>query len=128
MSEKICESCGNPSPFESFRRRKDGTGRITPFCKTCRNMRKRYRTLYVKYNITGNQMEQMFVLQSGKCAICGEEFKDARSINVDHNHKTGQVRQLLCRGCNYGIGFLRENTETLQKAINYLNKWSTPSL
>ena len=58
--------------------------------------------------------------QNGVCAICGEVNVAGRRLAVDHNHETGQVRGLLCCSCNRGIGFLRDHTDILESAVNYL--------
>jgi len=65
----------------------------------------------------------MFEEQKGCCVICGRhqtEFKTR--LAVDHNHKTGEVRGLLCRPCNAGIGLFNENLSRLENAINYLKE------
>jgi hypothetical protein len=63
--------------------------------------------------------------QGGVCAIC--EKKETRKykgkiirLSIDHNHKTGEIRGLLCHGCNVGIGHFSDSIEFLLKAINYL--------
>lgn len=62
--------------------------------------------------------------QHGVCAICGkpETKPNAKYLAVDHDHKTGEVRGLLCNNCNRALGLLQDNTEVLQNAINYLKK------
>lgn len=79
---------------------------------------------YRKYGITDDQLKQMFIAQEAKCAICGFRFTTSKELCVDHNHTTNQVRQLLCRPCNAGLGYFRENSTTLLKAAEYLNKWN----
>lgn len=75
------------------------------------------------YGITFEQYEQMRVSQNGCCAICGNPFRDGKDTQVDHNHTTGKIRQLLCSHCNTGIGNLMDDVSILAKAIEYLNKW-----
>lgn len=55
-------------------------------------------------------------MPNGKCAICGKE-KD--KLCIDHDHKTGEVRGLLCIKCNSNLGWYENNKE---KINNYLNK------
>ena len=62
----------------------------------------------------------MLKIQNGKCAICGER-KD-KTLVVDHNHKTGEVRGLLCGHCNHVLGFAKDNINILNKMIDYLTK------
>lgn len=77
-----------------------------------------------RYNLTMDQLRQMFVSQNGCCAICNDKFKSRQQTHIDHNHTTGKVRQLLCRRCNTMLGFAKENISILAKAVEYLNKWN----
>src|SRR5690349_10575214 len=62
--------------------------------------------LKMKYGITIEIYDEMLKSQDYKCAICKKpQSKHSRAFAVDHNHKTGKVRALLCDGCNYGVGF-----------------------
>jgi DNA-directed RNA polymerase subunit RPC12/RpoP len=63
---------------------------------------------------------EQFEKQSGKCAICGEAQQNNEMLDVDHNHRTGKVRQLLCRRCNSVIGLTRESIFVLNGVIKYL--------
>ena len=75
------------------------------------------RNICRRYNITIEQYDLMLEQQRGLCKICNQQPK---KICVDHCHKTGTVRGLLCGNCNSAIGLLKENIETLQNAIEYL--------
>lgn len=81
-----------------------------------------------KLGITIEDYEAMLVRQDGKCGLCGASESGGRSkaFHVDHNHKTGQVRALLCARCNPGLGFFNDDPGLLWKAIEYLQKHSTP--
>lgn len=57
------------------------------------------KILKYRYGISGVNFQEMTMRQDGKCAIC----KRSLPLNLDHNHDTGQLRELLCRGCNWGI-------------------------
>lgn len=79
------------------------------------------------YGIDLATYNRMHAEQEGLCAICGqpETRKDPRwdktfRLAVDHDHKTGRVRQLLCRRCNHAIGLMDDSTERLASAIAYL--------
>jgi hypothetical protein len=72
------------------------------------------------YKITIEQYEQKLKEQNYCCAICNkhrDEFK--RNLSVDHNHKTGAVRSLLCIICNSNVAVVEDKLEMIQK---YLNK------
>ncbi len=54
------------------------------------------------------------------CGICGSEIK-GKNKHVDHDHKTGKIRGVLCDNCNHMLGMSHENIELLKKAIVYLS-------
>lgn len=71
------------------------------------------------YGIALDDVENLKISQSNKCAICFQEAK----LYVDHDHETGQLRSLLCSTCNSGIGFLKENPDILRQAAAYIEIW-----
>ena len=71
-----------------------------------------------KYGLSVESVEQLSVAQGGACAVCGEKTK----LSVDHSHKDGHVRGLLCIKCNTGIGMLKDDPEVLRKAATYLEE------
>lgn len=74
------------------------------------------------FGISSDEYEKMLFEQSSKCKICGVERKElSYSLCVDHDHKSGRIRGLLCHGCNTGIGRFKENIISLQNAIIYLS-------
>ena len=75
-----------------------------------------------RYGLTVEQFDEMVFLQNNCCAICSTKFKNAKDTNIDHCHKTGKIRDLLCFKCNVGIGRLNDSIELLEKAIEYLKK------
>ena len=79
-------------------------------------------SLKFNYGITLKQYEKMLKQQNEVCAICGEVNLDGRKLCVDHDHKTGKIRELLCDNCNHVLGMSKENVDRLTKAILYLEK------
>lgn len=79
-----------------------------------------------KYGLTLEDFELLEKAQNGVCAICHKPEVHSRwkRLFVDHNHKTGQVRGLLCSLCNFGIGSLQEEPALLLRAKEYLEKWA----
>ena len=75
-----------------------------------------------KYGLSLDQYNLMLITQTNKFPICKIEFSGSIRPCVDHNHTTGQVRQLLCSKCNNGLGAFNENTSSLSKAIDYILK------
>lgn len=93
---------------------------------------KNNRTLYLKikrasslkknYGLTIADWNKLYKAQNKSCAICRTKVNNGKRLAVDHNHKTGKVRGLLCTQCNQGIGKFRDDIVLLEKAINYLDK------
>ena len=80
-----------------------------------------------KYGITASKFFSMLKAQKGRCAICRrkETFVDKKTgkirlLSVDHNHKTNEIRKLLCHRCNLGLGIFKDDWKLLQIASNYL--------
>lgn len=82
------------------------------------------RNLKRNYGLTPNDFNAMWKQQKGKCAICDIELqprgRTTDSVVVDHNHATGEVRGLLCRSCNHGIGHFKDDPLILKFAAKYL--------
>lgn len=72
-----------------------------------------------RYNISIEEYEIICKKQKGLCAICNKEPK---VLNVDHDHKTGKNRELLCNKCNMGLGSANDSIEILKNMINYIRK------
>lgn len=81
--------------------------------------RRKYRDaeLKYKYGIDSGSYDTLRSEQDNKCVICGIE-KDV--LCVDHNHKTGAIRGLLCFNCNKGLGMFRDSSECLIRAAKYI--------
>jgi len=114
---KACKMCGlifNP------------TGPSNHYCcKECQLESRREAYYLQTYGLTIYQVQKMKEAQGNRCAICGRfPAKDA-VFCVDHCHKTGKVRGLLCQDCNRALGLLRDNPETFMKAADYLKRSTT---
>lgn len=86
-------------------------------------IRKRKWNLKTRFKITIEDYNIMFNKQDGCCAICNKHqtFFNKR-FAVDHDHKTGQIRGLLCDACNLGLGKFDDNVDNLINAIKYLQE------
>jgi hypothetical protein len=71
------------------------------------------------YGITPERYDEMLREQRGGCAICGKRPGDI-PLHVDHDHATGEVRGLLCVGCNNGLGLFDESEELFFSAMTYV--------
>ena len=62
-------------------------------------------------------------IKTAKCCTCKEDKNSLnRAFVVDHCHKTNKVREFVCTSCNKGLGYFKDNVNSLQNAINYLIK------
>jgi len=78
-------------------------------------------TLKTFYNLSLDEFNDIFEKQNGCCAICGiHQSQLKKTLCVDHDHKTGQIRGLLCNKCNRGIGMFNDDVILLETAIKYL--------
>jgi hypothetical protein len=73
-----------------------------------------------KYGLGLIEYQAMFEAQAGRCAIC-KSTPTVKRLSVDHDHKTGVVRGLLCTNCNLGLGNFKDNQEILKAASDYLS-------
>ncbi len=73
-----------------------------------------------RYGITQEQWDAMFESQGRCCKICKGTEHCGMGWNTDHDHKTGEIRGILCRPCNAMLGYARDNVTVLAEAIKYL--------
>jgi len=145
MRIKTCTKCGKEKTINNFTESKSTKDRLRNWCKGCFSLydKERYETAPRPYNKgkalvrywPGSTSEQAFdnysnllELQGGLCAICGkaesakDKFNKIKTLNVDHNHITGEVRGLLCEKCNKGLGFFDDDIVKLNVVIAYLKR------
>lgn len=86
---------------------------------------RRNNDLVTKFGITLDDYNKMLEEQNGGCAICGakENIDSKFSLHVDHSHKTGVVRGILCSSCNLGLGKFKDDPDLLIKASEYLRRF-----
>lgn len=78
--------------------------------------------MFRRYGLTEDEFNRRIRSQNGLCACCGKPPKPHRRATfvVDHDHKTNQVRGLICQKCNVGLGYLGDTVESLRAALRYL--------
>ena len=105
----VCEFCGHKETRRSSKHR---------WCDLCVRPEsfKFDRNLLIKYGISWREYESMMKKQQNKCLIC---LQVPTRFNVDHCHKTGKVRGLLCSRCNGVLEFI-EDSERLSRALDYI--------
>ena len=134
---KVCTRCKTEKTIEAFALRREGRERDhRHWCRECngvylkaywakRGDRSAYNRQMV-YGLSEVDYQAMVAAQGGVCAIClsSPEEVSARwkRLVVDHDHRTGAVRGLLCAHCNKAIGLLKENPSAFLNAIRYLSR------
>jgi hypothetical protein len=85
------------------------------YCRTCKMDSFRRAT----YGIDTAMRDQMLQEQEYLCKICKEPFTDDKYF-IDHSHKDGHTRGILCVTCNALLGMAYDNIKILESAITYL--------
>lgn len=114
---KVCRICETEKPLSAFYFRKDsGTHRSE--CKECLIEVTRYRNT----GWTQADYDKALLKQHGSCAICQSKLNSSRytKLAVDHCHKTGKLRGLLCTNCNTAIGLLKDSPVRIRAALKYI--------
>lgn len=93
------------------------------YSKRNKEVRKRNNRKHIlkAYNLTLEHFDRLKKINNNKCWICGCE-SHTEELCVDHNHKTNDIRGLLCHNCNKTLGIINENPFILIKMVHYLNK------
>lgn len=116
---RTCRTCSKNRAERFFQGQR---GRV---CQRCRRTRSRTnarnKRVLETYGLTESDYLALFQAQEGLCAICGG--KRRQLLSIDHDHRTGQVRGLLCRRCNGQLlTAARDSIEILQAAAAYLQR------
>lgn len=129
---KYCCICKNTKLLTKFHKSKRSSDGLKAQCKDCRNLYSRnftkenphlikQRELKIDFNITLNQYNQMLKDQNECCALCNRHQSNfKRSLAVDHCHKTGRIRGLLCIACNTALGRFKDDIDLVNRIIKYL--------
>ena len=76
-----------------------------------------------RYGLTIEEKERILISQNNLCVIGNHPFKDKRDMCIDHDHKTGKIRQILCANHNWACGFLHDSPKEAIELAQYLIKW-----
>lgn len=124
---KYCPRCDQVKSIDEFGKNRAEKSGLTAYCLGCHNIVMREqrikrdgstRNFHLKrrYGLTEGEVDEMIARQGGKCMIC----RTAPAEHVDHDHKTGEVRGVLCFNCNGGLGQFKDRRDTMSRAIGYL--------
>jgi hypothetical protein len=91
--------------------------------------RRYHRRAHLKYTfgMTLEEYDELLLAQEGVCAVCRREETSLRrgvvkSLDVDHDHKTGEIRGLLCSACNTALGLLQDDPLRIRALSNYIER------
>ncbi len=138
---KTCFKCKQEKDISCFRTHKSGrqVGQFFSYCKECETIRhkewvknnkekntliKRKSQLKTIFGISLETYQEMLSNQNGACAICGKPetslsvWNTSKVLSVDHDHKTGKVRGLLCGKCNLLLGIYESRKTEFEKYLN----------
>jgi hypothetical protein len=139
---KRCTKCGKKQPKSEFNKCETAKDGLHSNCRTCRikvnaiynhTHKKHHRDYHfkVKYGLKYKNILDMLRIQKRLCPICNTKMhmreKNGDRAVVDHNHKTGVVRGIICSNCNQMLGKAKDNIWTLHEAIKYLQGLSERS-
>lgn len=87
----------------------------------------RWKAIEKKYGLSKNAYLEMLRSQEGRCFICRkrpEDTKPRRNLAVDHDHRTGQIRGLLCFNCNHRLlgWYIKDDREKAKRIVKYLTR------
>lgn len=120
--KRVCSICGDEKTIEEIAKTHKTKSGYGSRCISCQKNRDKMLRIKKKYGLSENEVSILLKTQNGRCAICQVVFEKL-PFNVDHCHTNGNVRGLLCNGCNTGLGQFKDNIQNLQNAINYLLRY-----
>jgi hypothetical protein len=119
----ICKKCERERPAGEFPALHSGKY----LCRECLSEANHASTIR-KFGCSPEQYHQLLAHQAGKCAICGaseghrSRYRKPCKLSVDHDHKKGIIRGLLCNNCNRGLGRFKDSVTILEAAVHYLKR------
>lgn len=136
---KTCSKCGENKLINDFNRDSSNKCGFRSYCRDCskrygqstysKNRDKfQHDKLKSRYGISINQYNELLNNQNNVCAICKKpeitksKVGKIQKLSVDHDHKTGKVRALLCSNCNRGIGYLQDDFDLILQAAKYIQQ------
>lgn len=124
---KICASCKNEKPDAEFPKNSQQRDGRDSYCKLCKLAKVNQETLKAgqerarlkKFGLTAEEHSALLASQNGCCAIC-KRPENGKKLAIDHCHKSGKVRSLLCQQCNVGLGAFGDDPRILVNAAKYI--------
>ena len=148
---KVCSKCKEefPSTLEYFLKHKETKDKLSSWCRKCQNINtekwrddnrdywkkwqkenpKKWKNNQLKnsHGISLKEYNNLLEKQNYVCWICQQpetckQFGNIQSLSVDHDHRTGKIRGLLCHHCNRGLGCFKDDIKLLERSVKYLTK------
>ncbi|MEW2811425.1 endonuclease VII domain-containing protein [Streptomyces massasporeus] len=113
---KLCRTCGEIKPHSEWHRNATASDGLSTRCKACRAVQGRQGHLKRQYGITEAERDGLIASQGGVCCICLSALPE----HVDHCHKTGRVRGVLCFSCNAALGQFKDRPDAIRRAAAYV--------
>jgi len=111
-----CPDCKQAVAHEDYTQNARTASGYGGRCKACHNAGNSEAYWKRTYGLTKADVAQLRARQDDRCAICG----DSGPQHLDHDHVTGEIRQLLCQRCNHGLGLFRDDPALLHLAAFYV--------
>jgi len=77
-----------------------------------------------KFGISKLEFQQLLIAQNNLCVICNKPQPGRKALAIDHDHRTGKIRGLLCSWCNRAVGYLEDSAERAEATAKYLRSKS----
>lgn len=124
---RTCVVCGVTKEDAAFYPNKTAKSGFYKDCRACRIERQRQYRVKKLYGITDEERSAMYLEQKGCCAGCGRATPRLgyMGMQVDHCHRTGKVRGLLCKRCNQTAGLYEDDPRSLRSLAAYLRKMTS---
>jgi Recombination endonuclease VII len=113
-TQRLCEVPGCARPHY-----------MNGWCNSHTQRGRKYREMH---NLTDAEILKVFAQIHGNCEICGKRqttknggVSRTHGLYLDHDHKTGRLRGLLCNRCNRGLGFFKDSAKLIRNAVAYLD-------
>lgn len=115
-----CEKALEPQAFHPSTR-----GVFGQYCIECKKEMNAKRKTAAQFRLHGlkpSERTALIAQQNGKCAVCEIELGLLKPslVHVDHDHRTGRVRGVICARCNVGMGYFSDDPQVLLRMVDYL--------
>jgi len=125
-TRKRCRLCGVVKSSDHFSASYQVADGLHNDCKPCLSRLTNGINKKTRYGLSEEDIARRLEEQRSQCAICEQLFdvERKRAFHIDHDHRTGAVRGLLCKTCNLALGMLGDDAGRIALAIEYVRRTS----